>query len=402
MPRLLVIGAGISQIDAILRAQALGVTVIAMDGDQNAPGLAVADTPLVVDIKNTEDVVMNARNYCVDGVLCFSVEAAVISVAMVAEALGLPGMSVEAAKNATSKKRMRELWLDKGIPSCRFISSRTVGSAREAAEEIGFPLVVKPADNAGSRGVSYVGTIMELETAYNTALNFSRNGDVLIEEFMPGEEISVEGFVYNGAFYLTAISDKVRTPPPHLLDLVVSFPSAKQTEVQEKAVQVVRDAAHALGVDMTPIHAEVMITSTGPRMVELAARGPGFKVFSMMIPWAGGVDVIRESIQIALGEMPDLRMSAKRGAVLAFPQVMPGKVLSVKSVEDARDVPFIRDLEIYLKPGDTINPLRSGGDRIGHIIALSDDRDSAEDAVQQAEHMIQINVMPGALNNTSF
>lgn len=393
MPRLLVIGAGAAQVDAISRAQDLGVTVIAMDGDPNAPGLKVADVAIVVDINNEREVIAGANAHRVDGVLCFSVEAAVVPVAIAAQALGLPGLSVESARNATSKKRMREIWAAKGIPSCRFMSCRSLDGARAAAEAIGFPLVVKPDDNAGSRGVMYVDTILELESAYRAALVFSRNGDVLVEEFMLGEEMSVEGFLYEGGVHLTGFSDKIRTPPPYLLDLAVLFPSVKAKDVLGEAVQVVSDAAHALGLDMTPIHAELMVTPMGPKMVELAARGPGFKVFSMMIPWSGGVDVVRESIRIALGETPDLGMSAYRGAVLVFPQAMPGKVDSVKGVELARDVPLISDLEVYVKPGDTINPLRSGADRIGHIIALSEERASAVEAVRRAESLLQVDVL---------
>jgi biotin carboxylase len=394
MSRLLVLGAGLAQVDAIQRVKDLGHKLIAMDGDPQAPGLDVADQSFILDITDADEVIKVAQKLNIDGVISFSVEAVVKTVAEAAAALNLPGISPEAADNATSKKRMREIWQAKGIPSCRSICCRSLTAARDAVREIGFPLVLKPSDNAGSRGVSVIYSLSELDHFYEIAASFSRVGDILLEEFMAGEEMSVEGFICGGRFHLTGISDKIRTNPPYLLDLAVMFPSVKSQKMQHKAVQVVTEAALALGLDKTPIHAEIIATTQGPKMVELAARGPGFKVFTTMIPWSGGVDVVSEFVKIAIGEIPDIRMSLSRGAVLVFPQAKPGKVVSVKGVDAACAVPNIVDLKIYVKPGDTIYPLRSGADRIGHIIALADNRERAEEAVYQAEKNLLIDVIP--------
>lgn len=396
MKRLLMVGAGVAQLDGIRRARDLGMDVIAVDGDPNAPGLALANNPIVADITDEEQVVALARKHDVDGVMCISVDIAVRAVAAAAAELGLPGPTPAAAFNATSKHRMRELWEQAGVPSCLYRPCRTVVEAHAAAGEIGFPVVVKPSDNAGSRGVTWVENAGSMEAAYAHAMSYSRGGTVLVEEFMLGVEMSVEGIVYNGTLHVTGTSDKKRTQPPHLLDLEVLFPSEQPRHIREGAIGVVADAVRALGLDMTPVHAEVMVTSEGPRMVEIAARGPGFKVFSTMIPWTRGVDVIRESIRMAVGQVPRLKPSGERGAVLVFPKVLPGRLMSLEGLEAARSIPNICEVELYVNAGDIIKPLRCGSDRIGHIIALAETRPEAEGSVRRAERLLRLQIQPAS------
>jgi len=392
--KVLIVGAGSVQVAGIKRAQEMKLTVIATDANPEAPGLQIADIPVVLDVKDVHGTIALAKEHCVDGVLCIAVEAGVRTVSAVAQALDLPGPSVEAAHNATSKQRMREVWARAGVPSCQFAVCRTSAEAYEAADELGFPLVVKPTDNAGSRGVIRVDRSDDLECAALRAEAYSRERAFIVEEFMVGDEMSVEGIVYHGTLHVTGLSDKVRTSPPYLLDVAVMFPSIQALNIQKAAIGVVEDAIRSLDVDMATVHAEVMITQTGPKMVELAARGPGFRVFSVMIPWTGGIDVLRESIRIAIGECPELAKTANRGAVLIFPGAQPGRVVAISGVHSARAVPYVHDVDVYVKQGMTIVPLESGSNRIGHIVALADTRAQAETAARHAENLLQIDVQP--------
>jgi biotin carboxylase len=126
--------------------------------------------------------------------------------------------------------------------------------------------------------------------------------------------------------------------------------------------------------------------------VEMAVRGAGFHVFTEMLPWVTGVAVVEQLIRLSVGLATDFTVKALRGAVLRFPEARPGRVRAVDGVEQARGVPGIRDLEIYVKAGDIIRPLRSGSDRIGHIIAMADTRAEAAAAVAQAEQLIHVDV----------
>lgn len=388
--KILMLGAGPIQIGAIKRAKELGYYVIALDEDPDAPGLQLADKFGVLDIRELEPCVAYAQQENVDGAICVAVDAAIRSTAAVVESLGLPGLSSEGAFNATSKQRMRECWAKSDVPSTGFQACLTEGDAIEAFDEFGGVVVIKPSDSAGSRGVTWVDNLALVPEAFKRAMEFSRDRVVLVEEYMQGTEISVEAVMSGDVFYPIALSDKNRTEPPYLLDLAVLFPSQKSDEIQREAISIVERAARALKVDMSPIHAELMVTPDGLRMVELAARGPGFKVFTDMIPWSSGLDVISESLRMAMGEPVQFSSFARRGAALLFPQRPPVTVKKISGLDAARGVPGIHDLELYVSVGDTIKPLTFGANRVGHIIALAETRLLAEAAVAEAEGLVKI------------
>lgn len=390
LQKLLVIGAGEAQLAGIRRAREMGYAVIAVDANAEAPGLRFADRALVADIKQAAPIIEVARAERICGVCAFSVEAAVRTVAAVAEALHLPGPSCAAAWNATDKQRMRELWAAAGVPSPASLPCRTLKAAEDAAQRLHYPVVVKPADSAGSRGVSLVNESGGVHDAFAAALLHAANGVVLVETFMAGVEMSVEGFMTGGRFVPLACSDKVRTAPPHLLDTMVLFPSEQPAGIQAQAIDLVDRAAAALGLDTAAVHAEVMVTPHGPMMVELAARGPGFKVFTGMLPWVTGIDGVGELIRLSVGAPISLATPQARGAVLRFPEVAPGRVARIAGIEIARGVRGVTELEIYCREGDTVRPLASGADRVGHIIALAETRHFAFAAVKAAEAALTI------------
>lgn len=390
MRKILIIGAGPVQVAGIQRARELGFHVIAADDNPNAPGLALADHADIGHVKDVACLTALARAERVEGVFSVSVEQAVKAIAAICHELRLPGLTPEAAENATNKQRMRTAWAAAGVPSPSSHACQSLAEVRAAAGRLGFPVVVKPADSAGSRGVSFVDHEAKLDTAFEQARVFATDGTVLVEEYMPGVEMSVEAFVAGERFWPLALSDKIRTQPPYLLDTTVLFPSEQPAEIRDEAVRIVARAAEVLGIDNAPIHAEVMVTPKGPMMVELAARGPGFKVFTEMIPWVTGIDTVRELIRLSVGETPDFSQPLQRGAVLRFPEVAPGRVRRISGVEAARRIPGITDLEVYCREGETVRPLTSGGDRVGHIIAMAETRAAALAAVREAEQTLRI------------
>ena len=387
----MLIGAGPIQAIGIHKAHDLGLRVVAVDGNNSAPGLALADDGIVVDIRDPKKIVSLARAFDVCGVLSIAVDAAIESVAAVGHSLGLRTLTPKAAMNATSKHRMRKCWAKANVSSPLAFSCRSFDETRDALEHVGLPAVVKPSDSAGSRGVSKVNSANELERAFSEACKFSREGIVIIETYLEGVELSVEGVAHDGQFKVLCLSDKMRTPPPHLLDTAVLFPSTQPDAVQRKAMKLVAGAVSALEIDWAPIHAEVMVSAEGNvSMVELAARGPGFKVFTEMIPWVCGVDVVEQQIRMAAGLEYDWFPTKRRGAVLEFPPATPGYVTKVDGMDECQAIPGIHDLEIYVKTGKRVYPLDSGARRVGHIIAMTETRSAAEAAVERALRTLQI------------
>jgi biotin carboxylase len=213
---------------------------------------------------------------------------------------------------------------------------------------------------------------------------------VLIEEFMEGEESSVEAFVYENKINILALSDKIRTAPPYLLDTTVIFPSAYPLEIQNNTIEIAKKAINAVGIDMGAVHFEVMMTLSGPIPVEIAARGAGFKVYSDILPKVTGIDILKATIQCALGESANLTRIKEMASVLKFIEAKPGKIKKITNLDTAKEIPGIYEIEIYKKPGEIIKPLKSGDDRIGHIISFGDSREDAINSVQHVENILKI------------
>jgi biotin carboxylase len=388
----LIVGAGPAQCKGIAKAQQMGLSTIATDRNPRAPGLAIADIPVVLDVKDCENTIKVARQYQVDGVFSIASEVSVRTVAAVAEELKLPGLSRQLARIVTDKALMREKYVEYGVLSPRFRVVYLSEEAFETIEELSLPVVIKPADNAGSRGVTKVSTESQIEDAFDKAKNFSEQGKVLVESFMDGVEVSAEAFVYRGEIRILSLSDKIRTPPPYLLDTTVIFPSDYHKEIQDKICELATKAIKAVGINDGPVHIEIMMTPEGPKMVELAARGPGFKVFTDMIPYVTGVDVVEGVIRLALGEEPNLEIRANRGSVLKFIEARPGRIKDIQGEEQVRNIRGVYDFELYLGIGDDIKPLTCGDDRVGHMISFGDSREKAMEIIERAERLLNIEV----------
>ncbi|MBF0595499.1 MAG: ATP-grasp domain-containing protein [Candidatus Omnitrophica bacterium] len=389
------IGAGKYQAAGIRKAREMGLRIVAIDADPKAEGSLLADAFHAVDIKDVTSAIKIARENRIDGVLTVASDIGVKTVAAVSDALGLPGISQEVADRSTDKALMRRAFAAHGVPSPQSFAVDQVAALVECAEKIGFPVVVKPADSAGSRGVKLVNDEAGLKEAFEIARGYSAKAKVVVEAFMHGVEVSVEAFVSRGEISIVALSDKVRTAPPYLLDIDVIFPSAYPADVQGRIIEVARKAIRAIGITMGPVHMELMMTPEGPVPVELAARGPGFKVFTDMLPAVTGIDMLKALIQVSLGQEPVLERTASRASALRFLSATDGIVTAVGGLDQARSRRGIYDADIYVRPGERVRALTCGSDRIGHIIALADTRVQALAALAAAEKDLWVTIEKG-------
>lgn len=388
--RIMFVCAGKYQVAGIQKAKDMGLQVIAIDGNHEAEGFKIADTYYALDIKDLELTIKIAKENKIDGVLTVASDVGLKTAVAISESLGLPGIGVDVAERCTDKELMRKTFFENGVPSPKSYAVYCYKELLEKTNEIGWPAVVKPADNAGSRGVKMVRDKKELREAYKQALENSRKKKVLIEEFMEGVEVSVEVFVNKGKVNIVALSDKVRTPPPFLLDTEVIFPSAYSNGVKRQIISIAEKAIRAVGIKMGPVHMELMMTENGPVPVELAARGPGFKVFTDIIPMVTGIDILKALIDVSLGDEPNLMSTRSLASAIKFFDTNNGIVKEICGVEEIRKIDGIYEIEIYVKPGDSVRTLTCGSDRIGHVISLAETREKAVEIIKNAKEKLQI------------
>src|SRR4029077_14033825 len=191
----------------IRRAQELGLRVVAVDRNGAAPGLQAADVGEVVDFQDVDGVIEVARRFAVDGALTVSADRAVPVVAAVAEALGLPGIGTQTAHLMTHKVAMRRKLSQGGVPQPRFAAVRARREAAPAAETVGFPAVLKPADSGGQRGLFLLKSFDDLDRHLHAALAESPTGEAILEEFTDGLELNGLIVTRGGEPYPLLLSD---------------------------------------------------------------------------------------------------------------------------------------------------------------------------------------------------
>ncbi len=445
--KIMILGASALQVPAIKKAKELGYQVILVDYDENAVGFALADVKLVVSTLDQEEVYRQALIYQPDVVMTSTSDGPVRTAAYVNEKLGKrPDLSYENALCATIKSKMRDRLKECGVPIPEYYAATDYDSFSEAVDKLAGNCIVKPADNAGSRGVvqidarrldvslldaksrgavshggkdepqsrneipvefseekplpgeqleryaAYLKAFHEIKNrTYRYSLGNSRNGTVMVEEYMHGQEVSVEIMVMEGEPHILAITDKFITPPPYFVELAHCEPSRLDQQMQEQIRCVAAQAVRAIGIENAPAHVEIKVTEDGPKIVELAARLGGDFITSRLVPLSTGIDMVGASVLLATGEKPDLTPKWNRSAAIHFLHTgQEGAIIRITVPDGLHEQKGVEEIRIYKKLGDAVQGTRSSNDRLGHVITTGE---TPEEAMELGKQILaQVNV----------
>jgi biotin carboxylase len=387
---LLIIGAGRLQVPAYTTAKRLGLRVIGVDRNPNAPGMAFADSVHAVDTNDVSGVVEVARKERVDGIITLCTDYPVRAVAAASQALGLPSIRPEAALAATHKGLMRQAFEAAGAPIPRYRRVRSLTEASEAAHAIGLPVIVKPPASSGSRGIFKVTSLDQMETAFLHATSVAGKDEILVEEFVEGPEVSVETLTFRGEHRIITITDKRTSGDPHWVETGHVEPSRLPASDRESIRQATLAGLRALGIDNAAGHVEIKVGRDGPRLMEIGARLGGDFITTELVPRSTGVDMVEAIIRIALGEEPDWAPKWSRAAAIRYLAASPGYVVEVSGIDDARASPGVARLEVDVKPGDNNPEFLSSVDRPGFVITEGECAGEAEERAISAANKIKI------------
>ena len=385
--RLLVLGAGPAQLGLLEAARGRGLEVIALDRDPGAPGFRLADKRALVSVEDEPAVERLALAERVDGVIAPGIDWPVGIAARLAVRLGVAHpISPETAVLATSKMRQRERFEEAGVPQPRSRVCRDLADARAAVEELGYPCVLKAPDRQGQKGLALVRTREELPAAVELALAAARTPVCLVEEAVPGQEVTVVAFSTRGRFVPLLVTDRVVAEPPAFgVALAHVFPA-----VAEAAIGAARVAAAALGIEEGPTYTQVLMSPDGPRIGELAARLGGGHDAELCLA-AVGVDLNGLAIAAALGEPVDVPEPRPQvgGAVTRFLVAPEGRLEEAHGLDEAHAVEGVVTVRSYRSPGYVFGPLRRGGDRAGAVLAVGASREEALERADRAAERIR-------------
>jgi len=394
---ILILGGGVMQLPAVRLAKRKGWHVVVAAAGIGEEIEQLADRCERVDLRDREAVARAAlrikRESGLDGVFTAGTDFST-TVAWVAEQAGLPGIPHRCALAATDKSRMREVFEAHGVPSPRFFTVSKETASLPAG--FSFPLVVKPVDNMGARGVRRVDDEQQLLQALEEALQHSGSGRAIVEQYLDGPELSLDALAYQGQVTICGVADRHICFPPYFVEMGHTLPSDLDAASLRSAQEVFIRGVHALGINNGAAKGDVKITRAGAVVGEIAARLSGGYMSGWTFPFASGVEVTEAALNIAVG-LPPGDLTPKRdwvSAERAFISI-PGTVEALEGLEQALKQSGVEELFLRVSEGQEVElPINNMG-KCGNLISKAPGRREAVEAVQAAVQAVLVRLKPG-------
>lgn len=362
MKKLAIIGASYLQLPLVLKAKEMGVETICFAWEDGAVCKDVADQFYPISIIDKEPILYKCQEIGIDGITSIASDTAVVTVNYVASRMGLISNSDDYSGVTTNKYLMRQCFMENDIPSPK--SMMVNNDNQYQVKGFLFPLIVKPTDRSGSRGVEKVLDPIQLEGAVARALKESFEHKAVIEEFVTGREISVESISYKGKHYVLQMTDKVTTGAPFFVELEHHQPSTLPETIKNKVKVIVLKALEALHIEYGASHSELKITNDGDiRVIEIGARMGGDFIGSNLVQLSTGYDFLKGVIEVAFDDFHEPVLSKHNYSGVYF---LSEKTKYLK--------PFIDNWKTFSQIVDAgitdteLRPVECSGDRSGYLI----------------------------------
>lgn len=359
---------------------------------------------LLLDVRHPQEaaqtVVEFVRHHPIDAVIGVD-DVTAVTAAAVAEAVGLPHNSVASVTAARNKRQMRELLSRQGIPVPRHKVFPLDGDSRAFAKQMGYPCVVKPLILSASCGVIRANDEKEFEMAFRrvgtllTNLNLAAVDEqarwILVEDFVPGIEVALEGLLTKGAFQPLAMFDKPDAlDGPYFEETLYITPSRLSSDLQQKIVDCADRTAKALGLREGPVHGEFRLNENGVWVIEMAARAIGGRC-SRTLNFSAGMSleelIIRHALQMPL---PPLVRQEQAAGVMMLPIPYSGRLNEVRGQTEAKAVLGIVELTITAEPGESLIPLPEGTRYLGFLLARGKTPEDVERSLREAHQLLTV------------
>ncbi len=404
---MLVVGGGIEAIPGLQKAQNLGLHVVVSDANPEAPGFLCADDRIIASTYNIDETVAAAREYHrtvrpIDGVMCIASDIP-LTVASVAHALNLPGIPLESARLASEKLAMKEKFAADGVPVPWFAPVASTAQVKAFAMERGFPLVIKPVDSRGARGVLRLTGHQDLYEAFDLAARESPSRRVMVEQFLDGPQVSTESIMLDGVAHTPGFADRnyelLEKYAPHIVEDGCDLPTILGSAEQQSVRKVVQQAALSMGIRNGVVKGDIVVHKGKAYAIELAARLSGGLLCSDLIPLNTGVKFVESAIRLALGEpvrAADLVPRFEHCVCQRYLFPRAGRVSRIAGEEEARRQRGIVFCQVRVRIGSVVGPMNCHPARAGMIIAVGESREQAIQRARAAVETIEIDTVAEA------
>ena len=389
-------------------ARQLGVDLTVASETPSTMETANPQGLLTLDFQFPERAANLVRNFAkktaIDGVIGVDDDTAVVAAA-IAERLNLKGNPPHAAVAARDKHRQRELLKEAGVPIPQFAVHMLEENPLVIAQATKYPCVIKPLRLSASRGVMRADDIQGFVKARarlqailaqpDAAACGEPSWQYLVEEFVPGYEVALEGLVVNRRLHVLALFDKPDPlDGPFFEETIYVTPSTAPAPLQAAIRDCADRAVRALGIVEGPIHAELRYNERGPWLIELAARSIGGRCSAVLKFGEGGsgkgVTLEEIILRHALGmPIPSLQRERLAAGVMMIPIPGAGTLREVRGVDEAKRVPLVEDVQITAHSGERLVPFPEGSRYPGFIFARGETPAVVEAALRDAHHRLQ-------------
>lgn len=385
--RLLVLGATSAQIPFIINAKELGCKVGVVDYNNKAAAIGYADEYFECSLLNIDGVRQISETFMPDGITCGASDVGVVTAATICNERGLPSFPMETALNVKDKYRMIKAFSKCGVPHPEYVvlNKNNLGSLDNLV--LSFPVVTKPLDKSGSKGINIAYNLVELNHAIEDTFSSTDDDEILIEEFMSGPEVSVEILVQDGEPHILQVTDKITTGAPHFIEIGHSQPSLLPNKDIENIKTLAYNAAKAVGIDNGCAHAEIILTTSGPKMVEIAGRLGGDFITTVLVPTSTGINMAEYEIMRALGKPKKFirPISENKPVAVKFIQPPVGQISSYNFDFNKNEIDGVIDFDISFDVDTHYGAAHSNSDRLGYVIATGN---TPKEALNRCEMII--------------
>lgn len=371
--RILIFGGGKLQQYLINTAKKKGLFTIVIDPDKNAYCKDKADVFRVVGGQDYDATLSVAKEFEVKGVITSATDKPLVMMARVAEQLSLPCCSVSAAIASTDKLAMKKVFLENSVPCAAGVE--IVDSIDYKGD---FPVIVKPRDNSGSRGVFFCRSFKELESVVSEVSRHTKKNTILVEEYIAGQEYSIESLHWHGKTKVVQITKKTTSALPYNVELEHCQPAHLPSEVKLEVEKIISKIGDAFNFANCASHTEMKITPTGDiKVIETSPRLGGDYITSHLVPLSTGISMESLLLDIVTNELTEIPKMDSKVAKVIFFTFQPGKKCGEigSRLHVLESLKGVVDIEFNLSPFDTFPVIKNSLDRYGHVILQANSED---------------------------
>ncbi|AZO96072.1 ATP-grasp domain-containing protein [Halocella sp. SP3-1] len=396
--RLLILGGGSGQLAAIKKAKEKGHEVIVSDYYEDAPGKSYADYGETVSTFDIRGNIAVGRKYNIDGVMTSGTDQPVYTAAEVASSLNLPFfLSLQTAKAVTNKRDMKNNFRKYNIPTVKFKILAKNFSAVEL-DGFDFPVVIKPLDNQGQRGVFKLNSLTEIRDKFLEVLEFSQEEEILLEEYYDSKEITVSGWVHKGQLYILTVTDRIRYGNSLHIGVCTAhiFPSSFLRGYYQEIMVISQKIVQSFKIKNGPIYFQMLIGDEGIKVNEIACRIGGAYEGDFM-PHLTGVDILDLMVDLSLADdlkikhLQDYKLlNNKKWLSVQLFFARPGRIGRMSSVDELTGLPWVMQAGFNFSQGDRIGKIENATERAGYFIVEGKNRAGLKENISRVYNQLKI------------